>query len=157
MPAFIGRVAIKLAVKGGSLRWKFDSDAELKLSLFCFFRKILSSIAYDIRNRTNEHHNHKNNHFNQEETFTFSTCIEELLLGEKVRAIWKAAVVEEEGEGKTCPGEKTNEKNKRKSSIKGRDNERERKTCPGEKSIEIINQSLRQRRTFTWFNFIECG
>ena len=82
MPAFIGRVAIKLAVKGGSLRWKFDSDAELKLSLFCFFRKILSSIAYDIRNRTNEHHNHKNNHFNQEETFTFSTCIEELLLGE---------------------------------------------------------------------------
>ena len=108
-----------------------------------FFRKILSSIAYDIRNQTNEHHNHKNDHFNQEETFTFSTCIEHLL-GEKVRAIWKAAVVEEEGERKTCPGETSNEKNKRKSSIKGRDNEKERKTCPGEKSIEIINQSLRQ-------------
>ena len=74
-----------------------------------FFRKILSSIAYDIRNQTNEHHNHKNDHFNQEETFTFSTCIEELLLGEKVRAIWKAAVVEEKGERKTCPGENSNE------------------------------------------------
>ena len=79
MPAFTGRVAIKLAVKGGSLRWTFDSDAEQKWSLFRFFQ---SSIAYDIRNRTNEHHNHKNKHFNQEETFTFSTCIEELLLGE---------------------------------------------------------------------------
>ena len=27
-----------------------------------------------------------------------------------MRAIWKAAVVEEEGEGKTCPGETSNKK-----------------------------------------------
>ena len=54
-------------------------------------------------------------------------------------------MVEEKGERKRCPGEKSNgEKYKMQSSIKGRDNEKERKTCPGEKSIEIINQSLRQ-------------
>ena len=67
-----------------------------------------------------EHHNHKEKHFNSEEAFTFSTCIEHLL-GEKVRAIWKAAVVEEEGERKTCPGEKSN----------------------GEKQKEIINRRQR--------------
>ena len=39
MLAFIGRVAIKLAVNGGSLRWTFDSDAEQKWSLFRFFEK----------------------------------------------------------------------------------------------------------------------
>ena len=44
----------------------------------------------------------------KKQTFAFSTCIE-LLLGEKVRAIWKAAVVEEKGERKTCPGENSNE------------------------------------------------
>ena len=44
----------------------------------------------------------------KKQTFAFSTCIE-LLLGEKVRAIWKAAVVEEEGERKTCPGKNSNE------------------------------------------------
>ena len=109
MLAFIGRVAIKLAVNGGSLRWTFDSDAEQKWSLFRFFEKyyfqLLTTSETELMNIiiTKE-----NISIRKKQTFAFSTCIE-LLLGEKVLAIWKAAVVEEKGERKTCPGENSNE------------------------------------------------
>ena len=54
----------------------------------------------------------------------------------------KAEITKERG--KLALKKNQMEKNKRKSSIKGRDNEKERKTCPGEKSNEVINQSQRQ-------------
>ena len=157
MPAFIGRVAIKLAVKGGSLRWTFDSDAVQKWSLFHFFEKyylqllttsetelmniIITKIIISIRKKLSlSQHALKN-------SYLVNRCVQ---FG---RQLW----LRRKERGKDALEKNQMEKNKRKSSIKGRDNEKERKTCPGEKSIEIINQSLRQWRTFTWSNFIECG
>ena len=56
MLAFIGRVAIKLAVNGGSLKWTFFSDAEQKCSLFRFFEKyylqLLTSLKTELLNIT---------------------------------------------------------------------------------------------------------